>query len=953
MRKLQNAVSAGRFVCLFVVALTILSFHGIVEVQASTILNSFNSSGVSSGPSSSAVFSVSTDVKITKVMTYHYNNGNGSTPGTIALKHSDGTTYGPWSASGTTQNQYWTVIPNVTIKAGTYTVVDSNTTTWSYNSSSKNAGFVQIEGDVVTTSSSSVSSSMVGDGFDVTADASGSPSALKLSAKLKIGSSDVGKNGQIFVAVVFANKIFMCDGKQWLEYTGGSIPVYASIVLASSYNLQLLTGQDVSALAGLSFFVGYGTNADEMIKAIRIGQFYTIPSSSGGTGSSSSGNSSGGSSSDTTITGPGGTILNLPTGSSSSGGNISLTTGDSTGLVKSTQKAVSNAIKVNVKDATYVSGDASYKLAIPLTSPVNDPDKLALSVKLTSGSVVPILGEYDQTNNAYKIELNGLTNGWNMQVVEEPQSQIIKGPKASGKTVNWATTTNWNPCDAWVFRMSAPPSAGDAIDAAEVEDLKSTAVDLCQKYSAMGFREPQMFISSRYGGRVVNIAYNVDGSYYSSSSVTDVPPLDEIQLRKLGQIVIDYATWKNVRYPKYGWLLKNTLAHELFHGVQWGYDTKFSVFTLNGDDYISLKAFTEGTATTIGMTYQQQGSINGPNVWLRNGSPGQDTLDSYGASYPFDGSGYSRQDFFAYVAKAYGGGSFKYLVDLFEELSKQSKSINLTTSSIEDEISVYRKAMDTSFTRSFKSGLGDIFMVYAMDRAYHITDVGELRDTDKGLTHNKLRADLFKVGVPSSGYTSSSPYKSGDIYPLSARAFRIPSIPDAVKTKGKLPMTFSISDGSLGADKFRIYVIPEAAGIAKIDSAVEISVLDKPVDIPVTGIDSLSVFIASVNTVKQSKMPNVSAYADFTVTNTTTTPTSSKAYSCTEDAGANSTCWQFTSNISYWQSWCGSQTWRAGECRSGALGYCDITGGYARRSYYYSPDILTRNGFCSGTWVPN
>ena len=71
--------------------------------------------------------------------------------GTIALRHSDGTVYGPWQTEGAlgqggVKNAYWFVRPNADIKAGTYTVVDSDPSTWSHNSGSAGAGFTEIRG---------------------------------------------------------------------------------------------------------------------------------------------------------------------------------------------------------------------------------------------------------------------------------------------------------------------------------------------------------------------------------------------------------------------------------------------------------------------------------------------------------------------------------------------------------------------------------------------------------------------------------------------------------------------------------------------------------------------------------------------------------------------------------------------------------------------------------------
>lgn len=119
------------------------------------IFNNNNISGVQSGPTSPTTFTIDSAYVITNVVDYHYFN-NGILPGTISLKHSDGTVYGPWQTAGLlgqggVQNAYWNVSPNVTIKAGTYTVIDSDSKTWSHNSGSDFKGFSIIKGYPTTT----------------------------------------------------------------------------------------------------------------------------------------------------------------------------------------------------------------------------------------------------------------------------------------------------------------------------------------------------------------------------------------------------------------------------------------------------------------------------------------------------------------------------------------------------------------------------------------------------------------------------------------------------------------------------------------------------------------------------------------------------------------------------------------------------------------------------------
>jgi hypothetical protein len=114
----------------------------------SEIFNNWNNEEVSNSPESSPQFEIGGDFFIKFIETYHWNDGRGSPPGTIALKDADGTIYGPWKArglaQGTAQNVYWFVNPDRKIEAGTYTIIDSDTQTWSHNAGSDNAGFAIV-----------------------------------------------------------------------------------------------------------------------------------------------------------------------------------------------------------------------------------------------------------------------------------------------------------------------------------------------------------------------------------------------------------------------------------------------------------------------------------------------------------------------------------------------------------------------------------------------------------------------------------------------------------------------------------------------------------------------------------------------------------------------------------------------------------------------------------------
>ncbi|MBT3201535.1 MAG: hypothetical protein HN350_16660 [Phycisphaerales bacterium] len=122
-----------------------------VKPKETMLFTNGNPGGVQNKPTAATTFKLAGPTRITYVMSYHWNGGRGKTPGTIALCHADGTVYGPWKASARrannrTYNTYWECRPNVLVKPGTYTIVDSDPTTWAQNTQSGGRGMVEVKG---------------------------------------------------------------------------------------------------------------------------------------------------------------------------------------------------------------------------------------------------------------------------------------------------------------------------------------------------------------------------------------------------------------------------------------------------------------------------------------------------------------------------------------------------------------------------------------------------------------------------------------------------------------------------------------------------------------------------------------------------------------------------------------------------------------------------------------
>lgn len=118
---------------------------------AGVIFNNGNIGGVANGPTQATAFTINQAHFITTIENYHWNNGRGARGGTIALRSSNGTVYGPWAVTtsggqGGAPNVGWSCSPNVVIPPGTYTVIDSDPATWSHNPESGARGFSKVIG---------------------------------------------------------------------------------------------------------------------------------------------------------------------------------------------------------------------------------------------------------------------------------------------------------------------------------------------------------------------------------------------------------------------------------------------------------------------------------------------------------------------------------------------------------------------------------------------------------------------------------------------------------------------------------------------------------------------------------------------------------------------------------------------------------------------------------------
>lgn len=128
-----------------------------IRMAAADIFNNWNTDLVSNGPTKPTVFTIAAPAHVTELATYHWNSAHGipATPAVTITVKGTGGTFGPFTASpsagqGGVANVNWTAAVSFDLAPGTYTVVDSQPTTWSQNGKSGGAGFAAVRGTIGT-----------------------------------------------------------------------------------------------------------------------------------------------------------------------------------------------------------------------------------------------------------------------------------------------------------------------------------------------------------------------------------------------------------------------------------------------------------------------------------------------------------------------------------------------------------------------------------------------------------------------------------------------------------------------------------------------------------------------------------------------------------------------------------------------------------------------------------
>ena len=135
-----------------ILSLTIL--FSITLSAQTVIFDNWNKGGVTNWPDGLTMFKLTKSTKISKIVTYHWNNGRGSAGNAFGayIKLYDienDRKFGPWKATLTggsygAKNVTWTAHPNEVLPPGIYVVKVSDPVTWAHNSGSQHCGFTKV-----------------------------------------------------------------------------------------------------------------------------------------------------------------------------------------------------------------------------------------------------------------------------------------------------------------------------------------------------------------------------------------------------------------------------------------------------------------------------------------------------------------------------------------------------------------------------------------------------------------------------------------------------------------------------------------------------------------------------------------------------------------------------------------------------------------------------------------
>ncbi len=547
----------------------------------------------------------------------------------------------------------------------------------------------------------------------------------------------------------------------------------------------------------------------------------------------------------TIIDGPAGTTISLPSEVTELETQITVSENTSADIVSYDEQPASVAVKINTGNQDFVAGNTEYKIAFPVTLNVDDPSRLRVMVQMTDGLVLPVIGDYNSSSKNYTIKTFGLANNWIMGVVSgNPISTIrSKTRQVSSQFSTKIAASSWPSLDydiADLSKTEPSPLTKTMIQS----DILPIARDVLITLQSAGFSAP--LLQQTTNGAYEMYLIDTDMGHRAPKDASYYYPPDA---NLLGKVYIFYKTY----IPDYNsistWTLKNVIMHETFHAVQFGYKYRFGSVAATPDNgnyvFSTAAAYQEGTASVMGETYQVTGKIDTSEIHVDH-DPSVHLLDK-AVDDTETSTPYSKQDFFAFLAKRYfASEGLAYLHPMFGYIAASASG---TWGSTKDEyLLMYRQGLDL-FLASKGLTLPEVYTEYAMQRLY-------LHEPAYLIRKNEQTDDLFAAKTLAyTLLTTDSSYKNWEsklyydfqydpisftsIKPLSSAAATLivpTNLPDSMK-EGTLPLKIVLTGGQINQmmkqEGVRILIIRHnsyGSPVAK-DPIITVNDINAPIEV--------------------------------------------------------------------------------------------------------------------------
>lgn len=324
-------------------------------------------------------------------------------------------------------------------------------------------------------------------------------------------------------------------------------------------------------------------------------------------------------------------------------------------------------------------------------------------------------------------------------------------------------------------------------------------------YEGLGLRAPWLYFSDDPEGPCGGVLgatprYEVHvidgvGSHYKPNDIDEATGPED---RRFGRLYIRSSRIGDDHSTTLG-TVKASVAHEMVHAIQMGYEI------LAG----SVGGLNEGTATVAGL-YLDNGTIG-----VRSMAGGETFMLPWYLMVEGGAASYANQDFFAFVARRYGGSTLNFLPIVFQAMRD---AINSALSGVYTQADAdalrkmpgtfaVHKALDAAIATAVPGmGLDDAYKDFVTQRAfYHAPEslFGRNGETTYGFAaelYPQSTASWASIQEISASMAecaiSKGRVKIDTFCPFSSRAIRIRAsdVPEPVR-KGDLEVTLTSAAG--------------------------------------------------------------------------------------------------------------------------------------------------------------